>query len=72
MAAEKLFGNGIKPACKYCEEAFSRLDDDKVMCMKRGIVSTDYSCRKFRYNPLLRVPPRPLALEKLEKAEFEL
>ena len=72
MATERLFGNEISPACQYCANGFARSEGEQVLCMKRGVVPPDYSCRKFRYDPLLRVPPRPLPLEKYETADFEL
>jgi hypothetical protein len=31
------------------------------MCVKKGIVSASGACRRFRYDPLKRVPPKPLA-----------
>ena len=29
-----------------------------VLCKNRGVVSPYFACRKFRYDPLLRVPHR--------------
>ena len=58
-----LFQKNIEPRCAYCKRG-ALLADDRVMCMKKGIVSTANSCRKFRYDPLKRVPPKPV------KADF--
>ena len=30
----------------------------KWLCKNRGVVSPYFACRKFRYDPLLRVPHR--------------
>ena len=38
------YGTKISPACAYCTN--------------RGVVSPYFACRKFRYDPLLRVPHR--------------
>ena len=53
-----LFSKEIEPRCAYCERAVY-LRDDKVMCLKKGVMPAGESCRKFRYDPLKRVPPKP-------------
>ena len=44
------------------------------MCVKKGIVTCSGSCRRFRYDPLKRVPPKPLAatFEHLKDEDFSL
>lgn len=55
-----LFRKKIERACVYC--AFSaKMDEEHMLCAKRGIVSGDSPCRKFRYDPTKRIPPRPKA-----------
>ena len=44
--------------CAYCEKASGIYDDDTMICKNRGIVSKAYSCRKFIYDPLKRIPPK--------------
>lgn len=58
-----LFEKDMEPRCAYCKRG-ALLGDDRVMCLKKGIVSAGDSCRKFRYDPLKRIPPKPL------KADF--
>ena len=55
-----LFDKDMAPRCAYCQRG-TPLEDDQVMCVKKGIVSASGSCRRFRYDPLTRVPPRPIA-----------
>ena len=55
-----MFEKNIEPRCGYCQRG-APLEDDKVMCSKKGIVSAAGACRGFRYDPLKRVPPKPLA-----------
>lgn len=58
-----LFEKKIEPRCTYC--ARSRpLGEDEVVCPKKGIMSAGSYCRAFKYDPLKRVPPRPV------KADF--
>lgn len=68
-----LFRKKIEPRCAYCAKG-SQINDDEVACVKRGIVQAGYHCRSFRYDPLRRVPPRPIKLEteKLKQEDFEL
>lgn len=46
----------IEVFCKYCERASSIASEDKMVCPKYGVVSADYKCRRFRYDPLKRAP----------------
>ncbi len=68
----ELFGNRIQPACRHCENAYPTEDEGLRHCYKKGIVKEDFSCRSFRYDPLSRVPRRPLELERLEAEDFSL
>ncbi len=43
-------------ACAYCENASLLHDNDYVLCERFGVVSAGYSCRRFSYDPLKRVP----------------
>lgn len=68
-----LFGSNIAPACKYCEKAIRvLLEQDQVLCDKYGIVSANHSCRHFAYDPLKRVPKRPLAVPVYTEDDFQL
>ena len=53
-----LFQKDIEPRCCYCQRG-TKLDEEQVLCVKKGVVSPGGSCRSFRYDPLKRVPPRP-------------
>ncbi len=55
-----LFQKDIEPRCAYCARG-TQLEEGKVLCLKRGVVSPGDSCRGFRYDPLKRVPPPPAA-----------
>lgn len=68
-----LFRKRIQKSCAYCAHAV-KLDDDQVLCMKRGVVAIDRKCRKFEYDPLKRIPTKQKALdfEKYENEDFSL
>ena len=42
---KKLFGNNIKPSCKYCELG-TAMGDDKIQCSKFGVVKSYDSCKE--------------------------
>ena len=68
-----LFRKKIEQSCLYCRYG-TKLDEDMMLCAKKGIVPTCDDCRKFRYDPFKRVPPKPKALDfsKYAEADFSL
>lgn len=50
-----LFRKKIQRSCSYCSFG-TQLDDDTVLCTKRGIVPIYKACRKFKYDPCKRIP----------------
>ena len=69
----KLFRKDMDPRCAYCQRG-QQINEREVPCVKRGIMMVEDHCRSFRYDPLKRVPPRPVSLdtEKLSEADFSL
>lgn len=67
------FEKKMEARCAYCKHG-SSLGEERVMCLKKGIVSAAGSCRRFRYDPLRRVPPKPVAADfsRLENEDFSL
>lgn len=68
-----LFQKKIEPRCIYC--ARSRpLSDEEVICAKKGVMSAGSQCRWFKYDPLKRVPPRPVEADfsDLKDEDFQL
>ena len=54
----------IAKKCAFCEYASKTLDDEKMLCKKKGVVHADYFCRSFRYDLMKRVPKRLPTLPK--------
>ena len=44
------------PRCEYCKIGKLTADGNNVLCPKKGVMDKFYSCKKFRYDPLKRVP----------------
>ncbi len=56
--------------CKYCEHAKTLSDPEVMLCEKRGVVPAGHGCRRFRYDPLKRIPQRATREIKLEYIEI--
>ena len=54
----------IDKRCAFCEFASKTLDEEKMICKKKGVVHVDYFCRAFRYDLMKRAPKRLPALPK--------
>ena len=50
-----LFRKKIQKSCAYCAHS-TQLDEESMLCLKRGIVPANNACRKFKYDPCRRVP----------------
>lgn len=68
-----LFRKRIARSCNYCSKA-TKLNDVQILCVKRGIVNIDNSCRKFSYDPCKRVPAKPKASDfsQYDNEDFSL
>ena len=68
-----LFQKKIEPRCIYCARG-RQLSEDQVVCPKKGVMSAGSHCRSFKYDPLKRVPPRPVRLadSSLSDEDFDL
>ena len=70
--SKKLFGSNISPACEYCEYGNKSSDNAMILCSKKGVVSPFYSCNKFTYNPVKRIPKRRPVLPEYTQDDFSL
>lgn len=68
-----LFRKKIERKCSYCAHS-AVLEDQQILCAKRGIMSSDGSCMKFRYDPCKRIPTKAKALDfsKYDKEDYSL
>ncbi len=70
---KKLFGTkDVSPYCEYCAHGRLSPDKESVLCKKLGIVTKDFNCKKFKYDPLKRQPKRPKQLDKFNEEDFSL
>lgn len=68
-----LFRKKIERECSYCSFGV-KIDEEAVMCKKCGVVPSGHQCRRFRYDPLKRVPvsPKPQDFSKYDDRDYSL
>ncbi|NLL39669.1 MAG: hypothetical protein GX254_08815 [Clostridiales bacterium] len=68
-----LFRKKIEPSCSYCKRG-TTIDEETIICIKRGISAPWESCKKFVYDPLKRVPaaPQRLLTRGIKEEDFAL
>jgi len=68
-----LFRKKIQRSCVYCAHG-TAIGDGQILCVKKGVVSIDGKCRKFSYDPIKRIPPKPKTLdfEKYNEEDYSL
>lgn len=58
--------------CKNCTFGKMMVEEDMVLCEKTGIRNPDSCCKKFRYDPICRVPNKQPELTKFTEEDFAL
>lgn len=67
-----LFSKDIDPACGLCAHA-TPIDEDTVLCHKKGPMPITDCCRRYKYDPLLRKPHQQAQpRKKFTAKDFEL
>jgi len=68
-----LFRKKIERSCDYCYYGI-KIDDDTILCSKKGFRSPTSKCRRFKYDPTKRIPGKPKALDfsKYDEQDFSL
>lgn len=69
----RLFKGNTEPQCAHCEYAEITEGSEVVVCRKIGGIMQLYSkCKKFRYDPLKRVPGAVSLSGEYSKEDFSL
>ena len=68
-----LFRRKIEKSCAYCRYA-TKLEDQRILCARKGIREDTGSCFRFKYDPLKRVPSKMKALDfsKYDEEDYSL
>ena len=67
------FRRKIQKSCAYCSHG-TKLNDEQILCIKRGVVAITGKCRKFDYAPCKRIPVKAKVMnfEKYDEEDFSL
>ena len=70
---QMLFRKNMEKLCLYCSHA-ARVDENTMVCTKKGLVDGHSHCRGFRYDPLKRVPdpPAQMHLPEYDSGDYSL
>ena len=68
-----LFRKKIERDCAYCLHG-TRLEEDQILCAKKGVKCSGDKCRKFKYDPCKRIPvkAKPVDFCKFENEDYSL
>lgn len=68
-----LFRKKIERSCSYCLYG-ANLGDGMILCAKKGLKSVEDKCRRFKYDPCKRIPPKAKALDfsRYDKEDYSL
>ena len=68
-----LFRKKIEHACLYCLRG-TQLEDEMILCTKKGLRAPDDKCWRFQYDPCKRIPKKAKALDfsKYKAEDFTL
>lgn len=68
-----LFRKKIERSCSYCIYG-ADLEDDQILCSKKGIKTAADKCRKFKYDPCKRIPAKAKVLDfsKYDNEDYSL
>lgn len=69
MKKIKLFGNNIQVSCDYCNH--SKIQGDVQFCTVNKVLKNG-KCRKFVYNPTMRIPKLVNIVQKFTEEDFKL
>ena len=68
-----IFRKKVTRNCTYCLNG-TCINDEEILCKKRGVVPKDNKCLKFRYDPYKRYPLKAKATDfsKYDNEDFNL
>ena len=70
--SKSVYNKNIEPKCELCVHAVTAADGSAILCPKKGIREFNDVCRRFRYDPLKRIPARPAERVTFSDLDFKL
>lgn len=68
----KIYNKKLQKACKYCVHSHDFGSQDELLCAKRGAVSQDDYCGKYKYDATKRVPVKASIANSYSDEDFIL
>ncbi len=72
MKQKLIDGKKYPKKCANCFYGRTPMDKGAVLCEKKGIVEPESKCRHYIYDPLKRVPAKPMPELKFTADDFAL
>ena len=69
---EDFFRTDQKKCCGLCATGRESSDGKLVFCEKKGVVDRNDYCRRYKYDPLKRVPERIKISDNYNPEDFSL
>lgn len=68
-----LFRKKMEKSCAYCRYG-AQLEDEAILCTKKGLRTQEDKCWRFRYDPCKRIPRKAKALDfsKYDQEDYSL
>lgn len=67
-----MFSKDIPKVCVYCQYGTNLHNGKHVLCHRKGIVTSDFRCKKFIYSPLKRIPKRKKNIAAFDISDFSI
>ena len=68
-----LFRKKIERSCSYCLHG-AYVEGGQILCSKKGFRTVEDKCRRFKYDPCKRIPPKAKAMDfsRYDQEDFSL
>lgn len=68
-----LFRKKMERSCAYCIYG-ALLEGDQILCSKKGLRTSEQKCRKFKYDPVKRIPHKmkPVDFSEFDNRDYSL
>lgn len=70
MAA--LFNKNQRKSCAYCCYGVKSQFSNEIFCSKKGVVTSENVCRKYKYDVLKRTPDQNIISKNYSAEDFKL
>lgn len=68
-----IYDPSIRKMCSYCQHGTKIPAGEDVICPYKGLVSYDYVCRKYLYDPTRRIRKRTKKMQaSFDETDFSL